>query len=140
MEKQQQFNYYLDTKIKNSLYSKTSNSFSSRIVEALNMELQFATEDKKADNVFKTIFIAIMVTIISVTSIAIYSALNSEATFDEGNVFTNKFYELYNSFVFNFSDVYSASTELNLLLLIPLVAIIFISFNLLDKKFLRKNL
>lgn len=139
MEKDKLINSYFENKISNSLYVKTSNSFSSKMMEKLKMEIQFATEDKKADNVFKSIFIAIIIAIISVSTIAIYSAFQIESESQIGGEQLNTFYTLYNNLSLNFREFFSSTGDLNLLLLIPVVALIFISFNLLDKKFLEKN-
>lgn len=139
MEKEKIINSYLDTKISNSLYLKTSNTFSLRMMERLKMELQFETEDKKADNVFKSIFFVILIAILSVTTIAIYTAFSIEPGIQNDSEHLNTFYELYNNFSLNFREIFNVIGDFNFLLLIPLVVIVFVTFNLIDKKFLNKN-
>lgn len=140
MEKENIINSYIDTKIKNGLYSKTSNSFSEALLDKFRLELQFTSEDKKADNVFKVMFVTLITTIVAITSVVIYSVYSGDTGAVSESPITSRFLETYYSLSFDLKEVLSLPSELNLLLILPLIALIFIGFNVLDKKYLRKNL
>ncbi|KAA0208203.1 MAG: hypothetical protein OZ913_07020 [Ignavibacteriaceae bacterium] len=138
MEPEKLFNTYIESKIKNSLYSKTSNSFSVNILDLLSKVKQFENEDKKADKLFRNIFIGIFLSIIGITLIVIYSVTFSGNIVNSDSFFVKSFYELYANL--NLRQVLGSQSDFNIILIIPLALVLLVIFNYLDTRYIKRNL
>jgi hypothetical protein len=105
---------YMEDRIKDALYSGTSDDFMSRLMMKVKTESEFAKEDKKELKLAKTILVSITGIIAAFAACLGYILLNSgnseSGTFDIffmnlNGTLTQFFTKIYNSFGLNSSEM-----------------------------------
>ena len=131
----------LETKIKEVLYSNTSDTFSDEVMKRVNISIEFAEEDKKTFRLAKSIVAGIVSSLMIFVSLLIfYFIKNPEENNPDVNNTITSMYEYISQLSSKILSIFGISGTIESFLIFIIISAIIIFFLVMEKRFLNNKI